>query len=443
MNRYLSKIKVFLIKDLWEIENVGIFTFKSFLYKQIRIIFMVWKGFVEDNCPLHASALTFTTLLSIVPFLAVLFSISKGLGLKVLEPLLLNETITGIGGDVVRLLVSSAKKTNTTALGALGGGVLIITVVKMLSTVENSFNTIWGVKRSRSILRKTSDYLSVLIVVPVLIAAAMTVTAFLENISFAQKILTQGMIKQLIINFVPFVSLWIAFISVYMFMPNTRVKIQHALIGGVIAGTIWQLVQRIYINFGIGVAKYNAIYGGFAQFPLFLIWLYISWVIVLLGAEISFANQNVKTYTHEKWAQSASYSFREELVLYLVALIANNFYSGSPPWTVERISQKLNVSSRLVKDILFQLCKTDILHEVIGDITYYQPAAALEKISIERVLNEVKNYGENPSQKIKIENKDAKYVKEIINNLNQARKKSLNNMTLRDLVLEVQLDKEK
>ncbi len=442
MNKYLSKIKVFLIKDLWEIENVGISTFKSFLYKQIRIIFMVWKGFVEDNCPLHASALTFTTLLSIVPFLAVLFSISKGLGLKVLEPLLLNETITGIGGDVVRLLVSSAKKTNTTALGALGGGVLIITVVKMLSTVENSFNTIWGVKRSRSILRKTSDYLSVLIVVPILIAAAITVTAFLENISFAQKILTQGMIKQLIINFAPFVSLWIAFISVYMFMPNTGVRIQHALIGGVIAGTIWQVVQRIYISFGIGVAKYNAIYGGFAQLPLFLIWLYISWVIVLLGAEISFASQNVKTYTQEKWAQSASYSFREELVLYLVALIANNFYSGSPPWTVERISQKLNVSSRLVKDILFQLCKTDILDEVNGDVTYYQPAAALEKISIERVLNEIKNYGENPSQRIKIENKNAKYVKEIINNLSQARKKSLNNMTLRDLVLEVQLDKE-
>ena len=175
--------------------------------------------------------------------------------------------------------------------------------VKMLSTVENSFNTIWGVKRSRSIFRKTSDYLSVLIVGPVLVAAAIAITASLENISFAQIILSQGIIKQLIIHFVPFVSLWIAFTGVYIFMPNIRVKIQHALIGGVIAGTIWQIVQWVYINFGIGVAKYNAIYGGFAQFPLFLIWLYISWLIVLFGAEISFASQNVKTYTQEKWAQ--------------------------------------------------------------------------------------------------------------------------------------------
>lgn len=442
MNKYLNRIKVFLTKDLWEIENARIFTFRSFLYKQIRIIFMVWKGFVEDNCPLHASALTYTTLLSIVPFLAVLFSISKGLGIKALEPLLLNETITGIGGEVVRLLVSSAKKTNTTALGALGGGVLIITVVKMLSTVENSFNTIWGVKRSRSIFRKTSDYLSVLIIGPVLVAAAMAITASLENISLAQKILTQGMIKQLIVHFTPFVSLWIAFTAMYIFMPNTGVKIRHALTGGVIAGTIWQVVQWIYINFGIGVAKYNAIYGGFAQFPLFLIWLYISWVIVLLGAEISFASQNVKTYTQEKWAQSASYSFREELVLYIVVLIANNFYSGSSPWTVEKISQKLNVSSRLVKDILFQLCKTSILHEVIGDVTYYQPAAALEKISIEKVLNAIKNYGENPSERIKAEDNESKYVKKIINNLNQATKRVLNNETLRDLVLEAGLERE-
>ncbi|MCK5533853.1 YihY/virulence factor BrkB family protein [bacterium] len=409
----------------------------------MRIICMVWKGFVDDNCPLHASALTYTTLLSIVPFLAVLFSISKGLGIKVLEPLLLNETITGIGGDVIKWIVSQAKDTNTTALGALGGGVLIIMAVKMLSTVENSFNTIWGVKRSRSIFRKTSDYLSVLIVGPVLVAAAIAITASLENISFAQIILSQGIIKQLIIHFVPFVSLWIAFTGVYIFMPNIRVKIQHALIGGVIAGTIWQIVQWVYINFGIGVAKYNAIYGGFAQFPLFLIWLYISWLIVLFGAEISFASQNVKTYTQEKWAQSASYSFREELVLYLITLISVNFYTGKTPWTVEKISKKLNVSSRLVKDLLFQLCKTDILYEVNGDITYYQPAAALEKISLEKILNAVKNYGGNPLQKIKIENKQEKYIKKIINNLNQATKNVVANVTLRDLVLKIEADKEK
>ncbi len=443
MTKYFNIIKKFLKKDLWEIENVGISAFKSFFYRQMRIICMVWKGFVDDNCPLHASALTYTTLLSIVPFLAVLFSISKGLGIKVLEPLLLNETITGIGGDVIKWIVSQAKDTNTTALGALGGGVLIIMAVKMLSTVENSFNTIWGVKRSRSIFRKTSDYLSVLIVGPVLVAAAIAITASLENISFAQIILSQGIIKQLIIHFVPFVSLWIAFTGVYIFMPNIRVKIQHALIGGVIAGTIWQIVQWVYINFGIGVAKYNAIYGGFAQFPLFLIWLYISWLIVLFGAEISFASQNVKTYTQEKWAQSASYSFREELVLYLITLISVNFYTGKTPWTVEKISKKLNVSSRLVKDLLFQLCKTDILYEVNGDITYYQPAAALEKISLEKILNAVKNYGGNPLQKIKIENKQEKYIKKIINNLNQATKNVVANVTLRDLVLKIEADKEK
>lgn len=443
MIKYLNKVKRFLLEDLWKIESAKIFTFKSFLYRQIRIAFIVWKGFVDDNCPLHASALTYTTLLSIVPFLAVVFSISKGLGIKVLEPLLLNKTITGIGGDVISKIVFHAKETNTTALGTLGGGVLILTAIKLLSTVEKSFNTIWGVKRSRSIFRKTSDYISVLIIGPVLIAAAMAITASLESALLAKKILSESVIKQVVIYIVPFVSLWVAFTCIYIFMPNTRVRIQHALIGGIIAGTLWQIGQWIYINFGIGVAKYNAIYGGFAQFPLFLVWLYISWLIILFGAEVSFASQNVKTYTREKQAQQVSYSFREELSLHLVTLIAKNFYLGKTAWTVEKISQGLNAPLRLVKEILFQLCKTDILNEIKGEVTYYQPAMALEKISIERILSTVRNYGENPFKRARVENKESRGVKEIVNELNQATKSALKNLTLRDIVLKTEFDREK
>ncbi len=404
MSKIILKIINFIKADIWRIRLNTIPPGKSFLIKQTRIVLLAFRGFDEDKCRLRASALTFYSLLSIVPILAMLFGIAKGFGLeKVLERQLL-EKMPGQEQVINKMIAFSnslLKNTHGGVIAGIGVAILFWTVIKVLSDIEYSFNDIWGVKKARPIGRKICDYLSVMLICPLLIIIASSATVFIisQITAIIQKLALLEIFSTaifFILKWLPYCIIWILFTFLYIFMPNTKVKFSSALVAGIIAGTVYQIVQTIYISCQIGVAKYNAIYGSFAALPLFLIWLQLSWLIILFGAEISFAHQNVDTYEFEPDCKNISRHYKNLLSLQITHKLVHNFINETTPVTVDEIAHNLEIPIRIVREILYELIESGIIAETkitnnseIG----YQPARPIEILSIKYVIDAIEHKG--------------------------------------------------
>jgi len=400
----LSKIINFLKIDIWRIRLKNYPRRKSFFLKQLRIIVLAVRGFAEDKCKFRASALTFYTLLSVVPVIAMMFGIAKGFGL---EKRVETELLQKMQGqeEAAKKVIDFANSLLENASGGFIAGVGVVflfwAIIKVLSNIENSFNDIWGVKIPRSIARKFSDYLSMILLCPFLLIIAGSATVVIS--SQVRVVIQQfsvfnaiGPLILFLLKLLPYGTIWFMFTFVFIFMPNTKVKLRSAILGGVVAGTIFQIAQWIYINFQIGAAKYGAIYGSFAALPLFLLWLQLSWLIVLFGAELSFAHQNVETYEFEQDCLSASYSFKKLLSLLITHLLVMSFCKAQQPWDAENISRKLEIPIRLVRQILFELVGSGILSEVKindGRDVAYQPAVDVGIITVKYVVESLEQRG--------------------------------------------------
>ena len=400
----LAKIISYIKTDIWRIRSKDLPPSKSFLIKQLRIVLLALRGFDEDKCFLKASALTFYSLLSIVPVFAMIFGIAKGFGFEKLMERRLLEGFTGQEEVVQRIITFSHSLLENTKGGVIAGigvAVLFWTVMRVINNIERSFNDIWGIKKARTLLRKFSDYLSIMLVCPFLVIMSGSLTVFISTQikMITEKIVLLGLFSPLIFFFLkllPYCTVWILFIFIYTFMPNTKVYFRSGILAGLVAGTIFQIVQWAYIIFQVGMAKYNAIYGSFAALPLFLIWLQLSWLIVLFGAEISFAHQNVDTYEFEPDCLKASYSFKKLLFLRITHLLVRNFSIGGRPYTATHISHDLEIPIRLVRQLLYELIDAGIVSEVKnGDekVDAYQPARSVDALTIKYVIDSLEEYG--------------------------------------------------
>jgi membrane protein len=400
----LPKILNFLQTDIWRIRLKDQPKNKSFFIKQLRVILLARRGFDENKCQLRASALTFYTLLSIVPVIAMAFGISKGFGLdKMLEKQLL-ERIPG-QEEVLLQVISFAKtmleNTKGGVIAGIGVALLFWTVIKVLGNIEESFNDIWGIQEKRSLSRRFSDYLSVMLLSPILLVASSGITIFIATqiTTITQKFEILGVFAPvifLIVKFLPYCAIWILFTFIYIFMPNTKVRFKSGIIAGIIAGTVYQIVQWMYIKFQVGVANYNAIYGSFAALPLFLAWLQLSWLIVLFGVEISFAHQNVDTYEFEPDCLGVSHSFKKLLALLVNHLTVKHFIQGEKPLTANEISHQLEIPIRLVHQILFESVKAGLLSEVTTQAykePAYQPARDVDTVTVKYVIDALEKRG--------------------------------------------------
>jgi len=259
-------------------------------YHKIWNVFrMLVEKFLADRCLMYASALAFSSMLSVVPFLAILFAILKALNMhNVLAPMVLSNVTAG-SHEVITRILDYISNTDVGSLGVVGLVTLLVSVVATLDNVEDAFNQIWGLKRGKKVHHKLRDYLVVIFGVPILIALTVTITTTLQHQGVVQWFFNLpgfGHLLLLLFRTVPYLSIWIALVCLYLFMPNTRVRVGSALAGGLLAGTVWQLAQWGYIHFQIGVSRYNAIYGTMALLPVFMVWIFASWVIVLAGMEI-------------------------------------------------------------------------------------------------------------------------------------------------------------
>jgi len=406
INQLLRRIADFIRLDVWRIRRAQLPPGKSFFLSLLRVMILSLRGFDEDKCELHASALTFYSLVSIVPVAAMAFGIAKGFGFgKVLEGQLL-ERLAGhkeVLANVIQISLVLLENTKGGLIAGIGLVVLLWAVIKMLIQIEDSFNDIWGIKERRSIGRMFGNYLSLMLIGPISPILSSSVTLFIST--QLQPIMKQfsllGFFSPLVfllLKLLPFCLLWGLFTFFYLFMPNTKVRFSSGLLAGILAGTLFQIVQWAYINFQIGVVQYNAIYGSFAVLPLFLVWLQLSWLIVLYGVELSFAHQNVDTYEFQSDAQQASHRVKTLFSLQVTSELIKNFATGENPLTARQLSHRLEIPLRFVQEILFELVQSHILsvtEKGNGEDHGYQPALDINTLTVRYVLEALDRRGLN------------------------------------------------
>lgn len=392
---------------------------------------------------LRASALTFTTLLSLVPLLALMFSVLKGFGVQnQLEPVLLEHLAVG-GGEVVSRIIEYINNTNVARLGSYGLVLLIITVLTLLSNIEKAFNRVWYVKETRPLLRRFADYFSVVTIGPIFVVVAISMTSTLKSQNLVQALLDYQYVGELLLalfEVLPFMVMWLVFAGLYLFMPNVKVSPRSALIGGVFGGTLWQISQWGYLNFQFGVARYNAIYGTMAALPILMVWLYLSWMIVLLGLEMTYATQNLRTIRQDLRGERMNYASQEFIALTVLLLVGRRFFLGMSPLGTAAMSDHLDVPPRRLRKVLNELVDLGFLSETLQgyEETAYQPAMSLEKIRIFDVLCGLAtdgtanlDLGATPEKSV---------ISDVARILNDAREEALHGMTLHCLVLQLEND---
>jgi membrane protein len=377
---------------------------KTFLFKQLRIIFVAARGFSRDNISLRASALTFYSLLSVIPVAAIAFAIAKGFGLdqdlKQLiidkfesEPMILNWLLENATGAI--------EKTRGGYMAGVGVVILFWAVMLLLSDIENSFNHIWQVRVARPWYRKFTDYLTIMIIAPIFLILSGAITGFIittlpEYMSTAPILDFFKPVISFLFKFAPYILTWITLTILFIIMPNTKVKVIPAVISAVIAGTILQIIQWLYIDLQFGITKLNAIYGSFAAVPLFIIWLQTNWTVVLLGAEISFANQNVSRYDMESEALNISNYQKRTMILMIMQMVIRNFSIGEKPVSAEDLATNLKIPARLTLEILQDLTSANLLsviHENEEKENLYQPAMDIHKLTISYVFSKLDKHG--------------------------------------------------
>ena len=375
----------------------------AFFLRYLRVILVALRRFGEDRVQVRASGLTFYSLLALVPILAMGFGVAKGFGFdKDLEQRLI-DNFKG-NEDVLNWLISFARSALDTAKGGVIAGVgmtlLFWSVISVLGNIESSFNDIWQIKKQRSYVHKFTNYLAAMLIGPVFIILYSSGNVFvatqLSNISSQIDIVNLNAFVVFLMKLIPYVIIWMLFTLLYIVMPNTKVNIGSALLAGILAGTAFQIIQWIYIDAQMFMTRTNAIYGSFAAMPLLLIVMQLSWLIVLFGAELSFANQNIDMYEFESESlQISPYAHRAFIILLLESIV-RRFVDGEKPLTAQEMVVCLKLPIRLVRRVIGDLLAANLISEVYTTkekVRAYAPAKDIRQYTIKHVVESLDKSG--------------------------------------------------
>ncbi len=431
---FWQRVTHFLRKEVWEIDPSSVSAGRSWVVRAIRVGQLVIKGFVEDDLAIHASALTFVALMSLVPMMAVAFALLKGFGFgqeKIVALLKWTESMPAEFQTFIQQVLGIVNTTNFAAMGWIGVGFVVFAAAMVLGSVEMSFNRIWGVTKSRSVFRQVANYVSILVLVPLLIGIGVTLEASLK----ASAVLVPGAIGLLARNalrLTSFFSTWLAFWFLYSFLPNTRVRQVPALFSSLLGALVWLAWQKAYISLQVGVARYNAIYGTFASVPIFLAWLYTGWVIVLLGAEFAFALQNSSTFQMESAAENASSKSRLILALSVVVHAAEAMTGSRPRFETGAYGREHRVPIRLLNELVRVLVGAGLLAEMADKQGAFVLLKSPESLRVREVVDVIMQEGARP-ETLGLTKVDPP-IEKVLQSLSDGMGKSLGDLTVRDLL---------
>jgi len=455
LGEYLRKVRRgwrFMVSDVWDIELTSLSALKQAGVKALRVFHLVFKGFKEDECPLHASALTFSTLMSIVPILAFSLAMARGFGAaddakaRIKEAVeqwtdtfservivtnaptatnAVTNAVSATATNAVAMPPTSAvdeqeieswlanrinegveeafdkvENINFTALSGVGLVLLLWMVIQVLGRIEGSFNTVWGISQGRNIWRKFTDYLSVMVILPILIVAATSIpivdfiTRFLDEstANILRSIVSSGALRAM----TALLMTTFTFMFILKFMPNTKVHSTPALVGGLVAAVLFIIWLKVCAGVQVGAARYGKIYGSFAVIPIVLAWVYVSWQIVLFGAEMAFAVQNCTTYRMEQGARQASMEAKILLALSVVARAGRAMLGRDENFHLPSFARKEHVPVRFLNEIVDTLVDAGLMAALADKEDCYVLLKAPDKLKASTVVETVMNAGVPP-----------------------------------------------
>ncbi len=395
----VKKFIDFLQHDLWRIDLVHDTKLHSFGVEALRVTHLVIKGAKEDKCHLHASALTYSTLMAMVPFLVVVFSVGKAIGFTAAAESVLKfsaempEQIQTFIHNVLEIVGGI----NPAALGSVGGIVFLVIIFKLLSGIEESFNQIWGVQASRAVGDKIRNYLLVIVIAPALMLVANTGSAAIQ--AFAGQVAWMGTLVSWFIQLAPVLILALAFVAVFMFLPNTKVGFKAAVSGGLSSALLIIVVQAIVLKFSTTLFQKYAIYGSFASIPIFLFWLHLNWVILLFGAEFAFAIQNRDTYAQERASARANMVSKLWVAFSTMQEAVRVFQGSETSLDTKAYAREKNIPVRLMNEVVRVLESAHLLGSVGTEgETRYALLQAPENITAKNIYDLLITNGASPEE---------------------------------------------
>jgi len=437
MTDIIIKIRHFFRLTLWQdLPAQSNFIFR-WLIDSLRVSFIVVRELATGELNLRAMSLVFTTLLSLVPLIAVAFSVLKAFGVhNQIEPFLLGvlEPLGSKGAEITASIIGFVQNVKVGVLGSLGVAMLFYTIIALIQKIENAFNFVWRVKRARSLARRFTDYLSVVMIGPMLVVTAMGLAATVMNhdvVHGMQAIEPFGTLLVFVTKLLPYLMIILAFSFLYMFIPNTRVELKAALVGAIVAGFLWVSVGKIFASFVASSSSYTAIYSSFAILFFFMIWLYLGWLILLTGSQVAFYIQHPNLVSLGGRSYSLSPRLREKEGLWLMVIIARQFYQHKTADSFQELEQKTALPADVLQDLLTTLDQGGLLVELAGEQSCYVPATDSSEISVKQILDCLRTSEESDERPSK--SKADSSIKVVLQQLNESQETTLAGLSLREL----------
>ncbi len=374
---------------------------RRLFYEIIKVLYLAIRFFTTKRVLTQAAALTYSSLLALVPIMAVVFAIARGFGYNKYIEVWFRDAFAS-QPQAVEIIIGFVNSylVHTKSGIFLGVGLvfMLYTVLMLVSNIEATFNEIWQVKKPRSIFRTFTDYLAMFFMFPILIVVSSGLSIFVATIaSSLPDFLLLGPFVRSLVKLSPYVLMSALFIALYVFMPNTHVRVKNAFIPGILAGIAMQWLQFFYIHSQIWVTGYNAIYGSFAALPLFMLWVQISWTICLFGAELSYTSQNLEYYDYDAHTSDISHRYRMMLCALLLSRICRRFADGNKPYTAVELRKTTGIPIRIVNDLLFTMIEANLIIEIAadekGDSAQYVPSESLDNLNVGVMIDRLESRG--------------------------------------------------
>lgn len=391
----------FLTTGIWRITSGDVSPLKYLLVGIVKKVLLAVRFFTAKRVMTKAAALTYSSLLAIVPILAVVFAIARGFGYNKYIEIWFRSALSTqpqVAEMIIGFVNSYLIHTQSGIFLGVGLLFMLYTVLMLVSNIEDTFNEIWQVKKSRSVFRTFTDYLAMFFVFPILIVLSSGISIFLATMAdHVPDFLMLGSAVRLLIDLIPYVLMSALFIALYVFMPNTKVNLKHVIVPGVLAGIAMQALQFVYIHSQLFLSGYNAIYGSFAALPLFMLWMQISWTICLFGAELCYTNQNLDYYDYDAHSGEISHRYKLLLLMLLMSRICRRFAEGKKPYSVNELREETTIPIRFVNDLLYELIAAGMLIEVTSDEkseeSRFMPAEDIHNMTLGMMIDRVEAQG--------------------------------------------------
>ena len=401
MKKQVMRIIDFLKVGIWHVKRQDVSPWLFFIYGIIKKVLLAVERATTKRMVNSASALTYSTLLAIVPIMAVVFAIARGFGYnKYIEDWFREALASQPQAAEIIIGFVNSYLVHTKSGVFLGVGLIFMlwTVIMLINNIEQTFNYIWQVKKPRSIFRTITDYMAMFLLMPIIIVVTSGISIFVAAISDdVEGYILLAPVMRFFIALLPYIFMSAVFIALYLFMPNTKVKFSCVIVPGILAGVAMQGLQLFYIHSQIWVSSYNAIYGSFAALPLFMLWVQISWTICLFCAELCYTNQNLEDFAFRAQTEDISHRYRLMLSVILASKICRRFEDGGKPYTALALKLETGIPVRIVNDLLYEMTNVHVLIEVTsdekGEESFFLPAEPNSRLSVGTLVDRLESQG--------------------------------------------------